>query len=287
MQARSVQARICASGSRRPARIGFRPRCCCVRSASAATPAASASSRRSSRRYKATRARARRAFRDAAGRADAGGLHDDPPRSRAAARRSSRRWATAVPPTCVSRARGQRDAVSRACAKRSTYFGGVTAASAVRQRQDGRHRARRLRRGAASLARGDLLDLAEEYGFAPRLCRPYRARTKGKVERFNGYLKGSFMVPLAATLQSAGLQLDATTANAHVGRWLDRGRQRARARHHRRAAGSAPGDRARRTLPLPSVPRRWHRPRPLRGGRCRTRACSIRCRCTSAAGGAA
>ena len=63
--------------------------------------------------------------------------------------------------------------------------------------------------------------LADEYGFRPRLCRPYRARTKGKVERFNGYLKGSFVTPLAATLKSAGLLLDATTANAHIGRWLD------------------------------------------------------------------
>jgi transposase len=65
-----------------------------------------------------------------------------------------------------------------------------------------------------------LKELADEYGFRPRLCRPYRARTKGKVERFNGYLKGSFVTPLAATLKSAGLLLDATTANAHIGRWV-------------------------------------------------------------------
>jgi transposase len=65
-----------------------------------------------------------------------------------------------------------------------------------------------------------LLDLADEYGFTLRLCRPYRARTKGKVERFNGYLKGSFLVPLAATLRAAGLRLDAPAANAHIGRWL-------------------------------------------------------------------
>jgi transposase len=65
-----------------------------------------------------------------------------------------------------------------------------------------------------------LLELAEEYGFTPRLCRPYRAKTKGKVERFNGYLKGSFLVPLAATLRASGLRLDAQAANAHIGRWL-------------------------------------------------------------------
>ena len=66
----------------------------------------------------------------------------------------------------------------------------------------------------------DLLALADEFGFRPRVCRPYRAKTKGKVERFNRYLKESFVTPLAATLKSARLMLDVTTANAHVGRWL-------------------------------------------------------------------
>jgi len=36
------------------------------------------------------------------------------------------------------------------------------------------------------------LDYAKHAGFLPRLCQPYRAQTKGKVERFVGYLKGSF-----------------------------------------------------------------------------------------------
>lgn len=62
--------------------------------------------------------------------------------------------------------------------------------------------------------------IADEYGFRPKVCRPYRAKTKGKVERFNGYLKGSFITPLSATLKSAGLKLDVQTANAHIGRWL-------------------------------------------------------------------
>lgn len=65
-----------------------------------------------------------------------------------------------------------------------------------------------------------MLALAERYGFTPRLCRPYRAKTKGKVERFNGYLKGSFCVPLAVTLKQAGLRFDVQAANAHIGRWL-------------------------------------------------------------------
>lgn len=66
----------------------------------------------------------------------------------------------------------------------------------------------------------ELLALADEFGFAPRLCRPYRAKTKGKVERFNGYLKGSFVVPLAASLKQGGLVLDVDAANSHIGRWL-------------------------------------------------------------------
>lgn len=67
----------------------------------------------------------------------------------------------------------------------------------------------------------ELLRLADRYGFAPRVCRPYRARTKGKVERFNGYLKGSFIVPLAASFRASGLALDVASANGRIGPWLD------------------------------------------------------------------
>jgi transposase len=66
-----------------------------------------------------------------------------------------------------------------------------------------------------------LLNLARDYGFKPRACRPYRAQTKGKVERFNGYLKHSFITPLAASLSQAGLVLDNETANGKIGPWLD------------------------------------------------------------------
>jgi transposase len=38
------------------------------------------------------------------------------------------------------------------------------------------------------------LDLAGHYGFTPRACRPYRARTKGKGERVVGYIKQHFFV---------------------------------------------------------------------------------------------
>jgi transposase len=63
------------------------------------------------------------------------------------------------------------------------------------------------------------LDYAKHCGFVIKLCRPYRARTKGKVERFNGYLRRSFYVPLVSRLKQAGLQLDVVTANAEVRRW--------------------------------------------------------------------
>ena len=64
------------------------------------------------------------------------------------------------------------------------------------------------------------LDYARHTGFLPRLCRPYRAKTKGKVERFIRYLKGSFWVPFAASMKQAGLKPDKYAANAAVGRWL-------------------------------------------------------------------
>lgn len=65
------------------------------------------------------------------------------------------------------------------------------------------------------------LDFAKHCGFIPKLCKPYRAKTKGKVERFNRYLRNSFYVPLASQLKQAGLLLDAATANREVKRWLN------------------------------------------------------------------
>jgi transposase len=73
------------------------------------------------------------------------------------------------------------------------------------------------------------LDFAHHYCFRPRLCRPYRAKTKGKVERFIGYLRRSFYVPLASQLSPEGLTVDRDTGNARVGTWL---REVANARVH-------------------------------------------------------
>jgi transposase len=48
------------------------------------------------------------------------------------------------------------------------------------------------------------LDYDRHVGFLPRLCQPYRAQTKGKVERFIGYLKRSFWVAFVATMRQPG-----------------------------------------------------------------------------------
>lgn len=72
-------------------------------------------------------------------------------------------------------------------------------------------------------------DYARHVGVLPRLCQPYRAQTKGKVERFIGYLKRSFWVPFVATMRQAGLTPDKHAANAAVARWL---REVANARVH-------------------------------------------------------
>lgn len=62
--------------------------------------------------------------------------------------------------------------------------------------------------------------LARDLGFTPRLCQPYRAQTKGKVERFIRYLRNSFYIPLSTNLERAGLVLDLETANIEVRKWL-------------------------------------------------------------------
>lgn len=68
----------------------------------------------------------------------------------------------------------------------------------------------------------ELFQMSKDYGFKLTACKPYRAKTKGKVERFNHYLKNSFIVPLKATLRAEHLDLDVQIANAKIGSWLHR-----------------------------------------------------------------
>jgi hypothetical protein len=58
-----------------------------------------------------------------------------------------------------------------------------------------------------------LLDLAAHYGFLPKACRPYRAKTKGKVERPFRYVREDFF--LARSFRT----LD--DLNAQFRQWLD------------------------------------------------------------------
>lgn len=65
----------------------------------------------------------------------------------------------------------------------------------------------------------EYLDFAKYYGFLPRACKPYRSRTKGKIERPIGYIRQSFW-PVEFT-DSADLNRQAilwrdTVANCRV-----------------------------------------------------------------------
>lgn len=64
------------------------------------------------------------------------------------------------------------------------------------------------------------LDFAGHCGFVPKLCQPYRAQTKGKVERFIRYLRQSFWVPLSSRLAADGVVVDAPAANRAARLWL-------------------------------------------------------------------
>lgn len=89
------------------------------------------------------------------------------------------------------------------------YFGGVPRTvlhdnlkSAVLERRDG-----------AVQFHPRYLDFADYYGFTPRACQPYRAQTKGKVERSVQYLRGNFW---------PGLRFDGLDdLNDQARTWLD------------------------------------------------------------------
>lgn len=97
-------------------------------------------------------------------------------------------------------------------------------------------------------------DFAGHCGFRPRLCRPYRAQTKGKVERFIRYLRGGFYVPFSSRMAQDGLVVDAPAANAAVSRWL---RETANARVHA-TTGAIPAERLEEErAALQPVPAPW------------------------------
>lgn len=71
------------------------------------------------------------------------------------------------------------------------YFGGVTAEVLVDNQKSAvlTHVS-----GQGAVFNTRFVDLAGHYGFSPRACKPYRARTKGKDERMVGYIKHHFFV---------------------------------------------------------------------------------------------
>jgi len=62
---------------------------------------------------------------------------------------------------------------------------------------------------------------SKSMGFIPKLCKPYRPQTKGKVERMVRYVRDNFFQPLATKLASLELKLDVETANIEVMNWLN------------------------------------------------------------------
>lgn len=66
---------------------------------------------------------------------------------------------------------------------------------------------------------GRFLDFALYYGFSPKFCKPYRARTKGKVERTIGYVRGNFWVRVAGEVASGKLGL--AGLNERAREWVE------------------------------------------------------------------
>lgn len=71
------------------------------------------------------------------------------------------------------------------------YFGGVTTEVLVDNQKSAVFHASNT---GSPKFNERFVDLAGIYGFIPRACRPYRARTKGKDERMVGYVKQNFFV---------------------------------------------------------------------------------------------
>ena len=66
----------------------------------------------------------------------------------------------------------------------------------------------------------DFLEFSKD-NFIPKLCKVYRAQTKGKVERFNLYLKSNFYIPLKSALKGSQITIDVDLLNTKVFSWLE------------------------------------------------------------------
>ena len=62
--------------------------------------------------------------------------------------------------------------------------------------------------------------------FVPKICKPYRPVTKGKVEKFNRYLKENFYIPLRASLKHSGIPVTPELLNSYIFGWITRTNER-------------------------------------------------------------
>jgi transposase len=75
---------------------------------------------------------------------------------------------------------------------------------------------------------GEFLDFAKGW-FVPKFCKPYRAQTKGKVEKLNRYIKENFYIPLRASLKGSGIAITPELLNSHIFGWIAKTNERVHA----------------------------------------------------------
>lgn len=71
----------------------------------------------------------------------------------------------------------------------------------------------------------DFLDFAKE-NFILKLCKVYRAQTKGKVERLNHYIKHNFYIPLKSSLKGSSVTITPLYLNMKIFGWLEKANSR-------------------------------------------------------------
>lgn len=71
----------------------------------------------------------------------------------------------------------------------------------------------------------EFLDFSKGW-FVPKVCKPYRAQTKGKVEKLNRYIKENFYIPLKASLKGSGISITPELLNTHIFGWIARTNER-------------------------------------------------------------
>jgi transposase len=127
------------------------------------------------------------------------------------------------------------------------YFGGVPQELLFDQMKAVITRDLRLE-GGALIRNTEFLRFAHHWGFTPRACRPYRAQTKGKVERPVRYVRGNFVYGRTF--------LDDADLDHQRALWLERvANVRLHATTHERPRDRF--DREERLLLQPLAPRRY------------------------------